>query len=157
MVRSSVCRRLVEVLIVCGWLVASGPAAAQPASEYAQTLARVTHLLPRQPDKVVVMDADTSGRLFDAKLQHVDGFVIRGERVVYLVRQGKMLQRAIKGAGAFDYVLATVIWHEMAHIDGADEAKAQQAEEDLWTRFVLANRVDSSLGMTYLCFLKKRR
>ena len=63
----------------------------------------------------------------------------------------------MKGAGIFDYVLATIIWHEMAHIDGADEANARRAEEDLWTQFVVARRVDSARGLNYLGLLKKRR
>ena len=157
MVRSSVRWCLVEVLIVGGWLVASGPAAAQPASEYDQTLARVARLLPRQPDRVAVLDADASGRSLHDKLQHVEGFITHGERVVYLVKQGETLQRAKRGAGVFDYVLATIIWHEMAHIDGANEAKARHAEEELWRQFVLERRVDGVRGMTYLGLLKKRR
>ena len=76
---------------------------------------------------------------------------------MYLVRQGVTLQQALKGAGVFDYALATVIWHEMAHIDGADETKAQLAEEKLWEEFVLARRVDSASGLRYLALLKKRR
>jgi hypothetical protein len=157
MVRSSGRWCLVEVLVVSGWLVASGPAAAQPASEYDQTLARVTRLLPRQPDRVVVLDADASGRSLHDKLQHVEGFITHGERVVYLVRQGETLQRAMTGAGIFDYVLATIIWHEMAHIDGANEPKARHAEEELWRQFVLERRVDGVRGMTYLGLLQKRR
>ena len=157
MVRSSGRWCLVEVLIVSGWLVASGPAAAQPVSEYDQTLARVTRLLPRQPDRVMVLDADASGRSLHDKLQHVEGFITHGERVVYLVRQGETLQRAMRGAGIFDYVLATIIWHEMAHIDGANEPKARHAEEELWRQFVLERRVDGVRGMTYLVLLQKRR
>jgi hypothetical protein len=67
------------------------------------------------------------------------------------------LQAALKGPGIFDYALATIIWHEMAHIDGADEAAAQRAEEQLWTEFVLAQRVDRARGMQYLALLKRRR
>ena len=131
--------------------------AAQQANEYDQTLARVIRLLPRPPDKVVVINADASGRSLHDKLQHVEGFVTHGERVVYLVQQGETLQRAMKGAGIFDYALAITIWHEMAHIDGADEAKARQAEEQLWGQFVLEGRVDSVRGMKYLALLKSRR
>jgi len=82
--------------------------------------------------------------------------VTHGQRVVYLVRQGVTLQQALKGAGVFDYALATIIWHEMAHIDGADEATAQRAEEKLWTEFVVAGHVDRVRGMRYLALLKKR-
>jgi hypothetical protein len=87
----------------------------------------------------------------------VEAFVNRGSPVVYLVRQGVTLQSALKGPGIFDYALATIIWHEMAHIDGADEEAAQKAEERLWMEFILAQRVDRARGMRYLALLKKRR
>ena len=110
------------------------------------TLARVIRLLPRPPEKVVMIDADTSGQSLHDKLQHVEGFVNPGRRVVYLVRQSDTLQRAMKGPGIFDYALALTIWHEMAHIDGADEATARRAEEQLWTEFVVAGPRGQSPG-----------
>jgi hypothetical protein len=45
----------------------------------------------------------------------------------------------------------------MAHIDGADEESARQAEEHLWKEFVLAGRIDSVRGLKYLALLKNRR
>jgi hypothetical protein len=45
----------------------------------------------------------------------------------------------------------------MAHIAGADEARAQQAEEQLWREFMLTRRVESSKGLRYLALLQKRR
>jgi|KBSSwiStaDraftv2_1062776.scaffolds.fasta_scaffold953073_1 hypothetical protein len=156
MVRSWVHRRLVGILVVSAGLLGFAPAAAQQADEYDITIARVIRLLPRPPEKVVVIDADISGRSLHDKLQHVEGFVIRGERVVHLVRQSDTLQRALKGPGIFDYALAITIWHEMAHIDGADEAKARRAEEQLWTEFVLTGRVERVRGMKYLALLKNR-
>jgi hypothetical protein len=123
---------------------------------YDATIARALKLLPRQPEKVTLVDAnDTSGLLYE--LQHVEAFVMRGERVVYLVTQGVTLRKALKGAGVFDYVLATVIWHEMAHIDGGDETKARLEEEQLWEQFIVGRRVDSVRGLRYLALLKKRR
>lgn len=76
---------------------------------------------------------------------------------MYLMRQGPTLQQALKGSGIFDYALAIVIWHEMAHIDGADEPTAQREEEQLWKEFILTRRVDSVRGLNYLAVLKKRR
>ena len=35
-----------------------------------------------------------------------------------LVKSGSTLQQAVKGRGIYDLVLAAIIWHEMAHIDG---------------------------------------
>jgi hypothetical protein len=156
MVRRRVHPCLLAILVICAGLLGSVPAAAQQPNEYDLTVARVIRLLPRPPEKVVVIDADISGQSLHDKLQHVEGFVIRGERVVHLVRQSDTLQRALKGPGIFDYALAITIWHEMAHIDGADEATAQRAEEQLWTEFVVAGHVDRVQGMRYLALLKKR-
>jgi len=148
------CWRLVAVPMVLTWL-ASWPAAAADTAEYDAAIARALKLLPRQPEKVTLVDAHASpGRLAE---RHVEAFVTHGERVVYLVRQGVTLQNAVKGPGVFDYALATIVWHEMAHIDGADEIKAQVAEENLWEEFVLARRVASASGLRYLALLKKRR
>jgi hypothetical protein len=125
-------------------------------SAYDTAIGRALRLLPRQPEKLVLVERADGAHLHKGK-SNVEAFVNRGGRVVYLVRQGVTLQATLKGPGIFDYALATVIWHEMAHIDGADEAAAQQAEEQLWMEFVVAQRVDSARGMTYLALLKKRR
>jgi len=45
----------------------------------------------------------------------------------------------------------------MAHIDGADEAEAQRREEQLWTAFLMQERVDRIPGLRYLKALKSRR
>ena len=125
-------------------------------SGYDNAIGRALRLLPRQPEKIVLVERADGSHEHVGK-PNVEAFVNRGGRVVYLVRQGATLQATLKGPGIFDYALATVIWHEMAHIDGADEAAAQRAEEQLWMEFVLAQRVDRARGMAYLALLKRRR
>jgi hypothetical protein len=141
--------------VLVGTLLGLSPVNAGP-STYDDGVTRALRLLPRQPDKIVVVERDEGyhGRSDNAQ---VEAFVNHGGRVVYLIRQGVTLQATLKGPGIFDYALATVIWHEMAHIDGADEAAAQEAEEQLWMEFIVAHRVDSARGMRYLALLKKRR
>ncbi len=53
-------------------------------------------------------------------------------------------------------MLASIVWHEMAHLRGADEADAQRAEEELWTRFVRDQAIERDCGLRYLNQLKKR-
>jgi hypothetical protein len=147
-------RRWATLLIVSSLL---GPATAGADSDpCAEAITRALKLLPRQPERVVVVDTENATPLLQAKLQHVDGFVTTGLRIVYLKRQGAALQQAVKKPGFFDHVLAIVIWHEMAHLEGADEATAQRAEEDLWTQYVVTRRVDGPSGLRYLALLKKR-
>ena len=76
---------------------------------------------------------------------------------MYLIAQGDTLQRGQKGAGVFDYVLATIIWHEMAHLAGAGEREAQRQEEDLWAQYLAAGHVDTRRGLNYLALLRKRQ
>ena len=99
MVRSRVHTCLLGILVICAGLLGSVPAAAQQPNEYDLTVARVIRLLPRPPEKVVVVDADTSGRSLHDKLQHVEGFVPYGAHVVYLVKQSDTLQQAINSIG----------------------------------------------------------
>ena len=128
------------LLVVLGTLLGLPPVEGGQ-SGYDDAIGRALRLLPRQPERIVLVDRADGSHEHMGK-PNVEAFVKHGGRVVYLVRQGVTLQATLKGPGIFDYALATVIWHEMAHIDGADEPAAQQAEEQLWMQFVLAQRVD---------------
>ena len=151
-------------LVLLGTLLGLSPVNAGP-SAYDEAITRALRLLPRQPEKIEVVERDERSHVRsgtppakDGKdVEHVEAFVNHGGRVVYLIRQGVNLQAALKGPGIFDYALATVIWHEMAHIDGADEVAAQEAEEQLWREFIVSQRVDRTRGMKYLALLEKRR
>ena len=74
-----------------------------------------------------------------------------------LIAQGVTLRGAQNGPGVYDYALAALIWHEMAHLGGSDERDAQRQEEDLWTQYVAGGLVDTRRGLNYLALLKKRR
>jgi hypothetical protein len=142
-------------LVLLGTLLGLSPVNAGP-SAYDEAVTRAARLLPRQPDQIVVVERDEGSDVRSGKA-HVEAFVNHGGRVIYLIKQGVTLQATLKGPGIFDYALATVIWHEMAHIDGADEAAAQEAEEQLWMEFIVTQRLDGARGMRYLALLKKRR
>jgi hypothetical protein len=143
------------VFLVAGALLGFSPVGAH-ADPYDQAIARALRLLARQPEKVVLVERPEATGPHKGK-PNVEAFVHEGCRIVYLVRQGATLQGALKGAGVFDYALAAIIWHEMAHLDGADESAARRAEEQLWKEFVLARRVDGGVGIRYLTLLRNRR
>ena len=155
MLRGPVGRGALGLFLVAGALLGLSPLGAH-ASPYDEAIARALRLLPRQPEKIVLVERPDATRLPKGK-PNVEAFIIQGGRVVHLVRQGATLQGALKGPGIFDYALAGIIWHEMAHVEGADEPAAQLVEEQLWKEFVLARRVDSRQGMRYLALLRKRR
>ena len=144
---------LVVFLVVAAFL----PAAPGAASPYDPLLERVQKLLPQRPLQVAVIDPNEAQPDVRRTLLTLDAFITKGGRVVYLTSHSEVLQGALKGSQLCDYILATIVWHEMAHIDGADEAEAQRREEQLWTAFLMEERVDRIQGLRYLKALKSRR
>jgi hypothetical protein len=148
---------VVVLLLLLSGMLQEPAAAGQECRPCEEVIGRALKLLPRQPERVIVVDMDRSTSLLRTKMAHTDAFVTTGLRIVYVRKQGATFQQALKGDAFFDHVLAVVIWHEMAHLDGADERTAQRVEEDLWSQYVVGRRVPTDRGMAYLALLRKRR
>ena len=138
-------------------------AQADNPSAYAPAVSRAIAQLPRRPIHVAVIDADEAKPDVRETLLKLDAFTLRLDavtmdrsRVVYLVKQSAVLQEAAKGSRFYEHVLASIIWHEMAHLDGADERGARRAEEQLWTRFLRDGISDQVTALRYLNALTKR-
>ena len=139
------------------FLASLAQAVGRDPSPWHQTIERVLTLLPKRPAQVVVVDANRAPADIRATLLRMDACITEGGRVVYLMSHSEALQGALKGWSLHEYILASIIWHEMAHIDGADEMEAQRREEALWTRYVMDQRVDPGDGLRYLSALSSRR
>lgn len=135
-----------------GLIVWEGPALAGEA----RALTAALDLLPRRPSRVAVIDATRARPDTRDALLRLDAFVVRGSAVVYVVRQSALLRGAVAGSSTHLHALAAAIWHEMAHVDGADERAARKYEQVLWTRFILGQRVDREYGLRYLSALEGR-
>jgi hypothetical protein len=122
-----------------------------------RTLLSALEALPRRPQQIVVVDIARMSPELAAEMRDVDGYVLGGDRVIYLLRQSATLQAAEYTGGTNTLMLASVIWHEMAHTDGLDEPAARRREEELWKEFVMSGRVGSSVGMAALAELRARR
>jgi hypothetical protein len=122
-----------------------------------RTLRAALEALPRRPERIVVVETETLPPGHEKQLRDLDGFVPVGSRVIYLCRQSPTLLAAEYEGGPFVLMLAAIIWHEMAHAEGLDERHAQEREEELWQQFVRRSLVDSSIGLTYLDELRRRR
>ena len=133
-------------------IVVDGPT----AMEERKAIAEALRLLARLPQRVAVIDAEQARPDVKASLLRLDAFTIKGSRVVYLVRQSALLQGAAQRQAFHTYALASVIWHEMAHAEGADEQEARRREQSLWTTFVRDQRVDELTALRYLEALTKR-
>lgn len=121
-----------------------------------RALARAVALLPRRPPHVAVINAYDAKPDVRDRLLTLDAFVVDGGKAVYLVRQSAVLREAAKGSGFHAHVLAAIIWHEMAHLDGADEPGARRAEEQLWTGFIRDGELDPVTALRYLSALAAR-
>ena len=156
-----------------GWLLSFvmvlGMAPAVPRAEdnnpstYDRAVSRAIAQLSRRPIHVAVIDANEAKPGVRETLLKLDAFTLRLDavtmdrsKVVYLVKQSTVLQEAAKGSQFYEHVLASIIWHEMAHLDAADERGARRAEEQLWTRFVRDGISDQVSALRYLNALTKR-
>jgi hypothetical protein len=54
-------------------------------------------------------------------------------------------------------LLAALIWHEAAHLDGEGEERAQLREEALFLQFVTEHRVEFAAGQAVLRAMAARR
>ena len=122
-----------------------------------RVLAAAIELLPRPPERIVIVDTKDLPPAEERRLRELDAFVLNGSRAIYLRRQGQTLRAAEYEGGPYVLMLAVVIWHEMAHAEGLDERQAQEREEDLWKGFTGRGLVDSAVALTYLAELQRRR
>jgi hypothetical protein len=148
---------VIALVMVTSSLAGSTAATRSRPGPYEEAVKRAIELLPKRPHKVLVVDAERAVPPIDAHGRRVEAFATRGDSTVYLIAQGDILQHALGGPSVFDYALAAIIWHEMAHLAGADERVAQQKEEALWKEYLLQHRVDTVRGLNYLALLQKRR
>jgi hypothetical protein len=122
----------------------------------AAAINRALILLPRRPEYVAVIDPEAVKPEVRETLFKVDAFISRGQPVVYLSPHSEVLKGAREGSRIHTYMLAVIIWHEMAHLGGADEREAQRKEEGLWKRFVVEKRVDAVTALRYLKLMDDR-
>jgi hypothetical protein len=145
------------LVLVAGHTAQVSVSAAAPVPNYRETVSRAVALLPRRPQSVLIIDVEEAKPEDVEHLRTLQAFVLQGQPVVYLTKHGDALRAAVTGSRFHEYMLATVIWHEMAHLEGADESQARRREEELWTRFIVDNVVDRDAALNYLAMLHKRR
>jgi len=128
---------------------------AEGAADRAAVAAAVG-LLPEIPQRIAVIDVRLNRQPMQDRLLTLDAFTVKGNQVIYVVEQSALLHGARAGSAIHRAMLATVLWHEMAHLRGATERDARLAEEDLCRRFVRDGRIDALTGLRYLQALVSR-
>ena len=102
---------------------------------FTRTLERVLSLLPKRPPVVAVIDPSHAKPDVRPTLLGIDAFITKGGRVVYVTSHSEVMRGALRHSSLHEHMLAAIIWHEMAHIEGAAEEEAQRREEQLWTQY----------------------
>jgi hypothetical protein len=123
----------------------------------AKAIRQALGLLPRRPPQVWVLGEESIALPDRARFRRSEAFVARDSPVIYVTTHSPVLRAAQQGSSAHVHALAAILWHEMAHLDGADETEAQRREERLWTTFVRDDRVDRTAGLRYLRAMRHRR
>ena len=126
------------------------------AAPHRAALIHAIELLPRRPVRVAIVDAAEAKPEVQKVLRQLDAFIVEGSRVVYVVKQSALMRGAITGSSLHRHALAAVLWHEMAHGEGADEREARAQEQALWTSYVRDQRVDPLTALRYLTALHHR-
>jgi hypothetical protein len=119
-------------------------------------LINALQLLPRLPVRVAVLDAAEAKPQVRERLLRLDAFIVKGSAVEYVVKQSALFRGAVTGSSVHTHAVAAVIWHEMAHVDGAHEREARAREEALWTSYIRDQRLDKVTALRYLSALKRR-
>jgi hypothetical protein len=114
----------------------------------------VLELLPSRPRRIEVLDLNSLSGPARQKLHGLDAFVLTGNTTIVVIRQGTTLRQAETGDAVDRLVLASLVWHELAHVKGLDERAALEQEQSLWRRFIGTGLVDGAVGLAYIARLE---
>jgi hypothetical protein len=114
---------------------------------------QVLDVLPVRPRVIQVLDLDSLSIPTRQKLRGLDGFVLAGHATIVVIRQGATLRQAESGDAVDRLMLASLVWHEMAHLNGSNEPSAFGQEQALWHRFIATGVVHAETGLAYIARL----
>ena len=113
----------------------------------------VLDVLPARPRRIELLDLNSVSGRTRQTLRGLDAFVLTGSGTVVVIRQGATLRQAELGDAIDRLVLASLVWHELAHANGLDERAALAQERWLWRRFITRGLVDGAFGLAYIARL----
>jgi len=118
-------------------------------------------LLPQRPEVIVLDSSDpravAAAVVWGKRPEQVRAFSLTGQRIVYVNRSVDPYRCAAQKNQTCVLLLAALIWHEVAHVDGEDEERAQLREETLFRQFVTEHRIEFAAGQAVLRVMAARR
>jgi hypothetical protein len=119
---------------LCFVITPAGDATPAPRT-LALTVRRALALIGSASPQVLLYDPSLYEPRVRAKIERLEAFVAKGNSHIYLNRRGHALQDAVDGQPYGIYVLAAILAHEMAHLEGKDESNARRIEREWVLRF----------------------
>ncbi len=127
---------------------------AQPSVAPSTTLTTLVDqalaLLGRPGQPVVIFDPLQYDPAHRAKLEAYEAFVLARRSEIYLNRRGQASVEALAGRPEGVYVVAAILAHEVAHLQGKDERGALEAEERCVYRFMKEGRIPVDVALAHL-------
>jgi hypothetical protein len=127
---------------------AEPPAASAPALTSLVNQALAVLGQPRL--QVVIFDPLQYDASHRATLERFEAFVLARKPEIYLNRRGQAIQEALSGRPDGVYIVAAILAHERAHLDGKDETGALKAEEECVYRFMKEGRIPVDVALAHL-------
>jgi hypothetical protein len=121
-----------------------------PASPLTVVVDQALALLGQPKQAVVIFDPREYDASHRARLEKYEAFVIEHQPQIYLNRRGEALAEALSGRPDGVYVVAAILAHERAHLDGKDEAGALAAEERCVYDFMKQGRIPVDVALRHL-------
>jgi hypothetical protein len=158
-VRAAIVTRMTlnSLLLLTTLSAAPGMPAQQVAGEHsvsatvppAGPIARALALLGHEHQSVVLFDPTQYDDAHRVKLEQFEAFVFRERREIYLNRRGRAYGDALAGNPEGVYVLAAILAHELAHLEGMDERGALEAERRYVYRFMKEGRISVDTALAH--------
>jgi hypothetical protein len=107
-------------------------------------------LLGQPKQSVVIFDPLQYDSDHRAKLEHYEAFVLAKQPAIYLNRRGWAVEEALSGRPDGVYIVAAILAHERAHLEGKDESGALAAEERCVYQFMKEGRIPVDVALRHL-------
>ena len=132
--------------------LASPAAAAEvsPIHDYSGVIARALLLTGHPEQRVILFDPQQYDAEHRRKLERLEAFVLGGGTDIYLNCRGRAYREASAGEPHGVYVLAAILAHEIAHLQGKNERTASAEERGVVFGFMKAGHISPDVALQHL-------
>jgi hypothetical protein len=116
----------------------------------AGVISRALALIGRLDQRVILFDPERYDSVHRRKLQRLEAFVFAERTEIYLNLRGRAYREAAQGRPHSVYILAAILGHEVAHLQGKDERAALVEERNLIYGFMKHGQIPAAVAQAHL-------